>query len=239
MNKIKEKRSYQRFGRICLLTFVFSFVVLIGGCGFAKQSGDILLSTENRESDSYGTGEAVQGEKKVSSEAMTSTQQTQGTLAVYVCGAVVNPGVYELSEGARIVDALSLAGGYRSDAALEYLNQAEYVEDGQKLYVPTEREAEQMEEDSKQQDRALDSVKKDETADSGQNNADMASQKLDINRASLEELMTLPGIGQAKAQAIIAYRKEHGQFTSIEELKNINGIKDGVYNKVKDSITVG
>lgn len=237
MNKIKEKRRYQRSGRIGLLTFVFSFVILIGGCGFAKQSGDILLSTENRESDSYSTNEATQGEKEERAE--TTTQQTKETLAVYVCGAVMNPGVYELSQGARIVDALLLAGGYRSDAALEYLNQAEYVEDGQKLYVPTEKEAEQLEEDSNQQDKLLDSGKKDETADSDKKNADTTSHKLDINQASLEELMTLPGIGQAKAQAIIEYRKEHGQFTSIEELKNINGIKDGVYNKVKDSITVG
>lgn len=229
MDKSIERR-YQRRGRISLLTFVFSFLILLGGCGFAKQSGDIIFPTEGREPDSYSADEAVQGEQTELSESLASTEQSKETIAVYVCGAVAKPGVYELSKGDRIVDALFLAGGYRSDAALEYLNQAEYVEDGQKLYVPTKKEAKQL---------TADAGHGDDGTDSGQKNADAASQKLDINKASQEELMTLPGIGQAKAQAIIEYRTEHGQFTSIEELKNISGIKDGVYNKVKDSITVG
>lgn len=227
MNK-SIKRRYQRCGRLGLLIFVFSFFILLGGCGFAKQSGDMLLSAGDKESVSYNTDSDGTDGKTEPEEALVATEQKPQALAVYVCGAVVKPGVYELTEGARVVDALLLAGGYRSDAASEYLNQAEYVEDGQRLYVPTEEEAHQLEDGT---DRLEDRTSQRDGTD--------ASGKLDINKASQEELMTLPGIGQAKAQAIIEYRNEHGQFTSIEELKNINGIKDGVYNKVKDNITVG
>lgn len=223
MNKEKEKRRYQRWGRGGLLTFVFSFLILVCGCGFAKQSGDILFSTEDTASASYSEEGYEGDEREGTSKTAAATEQKKEQLAVYVCGAVNQPGVYELTEGARVVDALNAAGGCRSDAALEYWNQAEYVEDGQKLYVPTVKEAEQLKTETVKE--------QEETKD--------ASGRININQADLTELMTLPGIGEAKAQAIIEYRTEHGRFNSIEELKNISGIKDGVYNKVKDSITVG
>lgn len=135
---------------------------------------------------------------------------------VYICGAVVNPGVYEVSEGARIFQVLELAGGLTEDAAVTELNQAEPVQDGQMIYIPTLEEA------------AVQAAKEQEAADG----------RVNINTASVEELMRLPGIGESKAQSIIAYREEHGAFAGTEDLMNITGIKAGVYEKIKNSIKV-
>ena len=134
---------------------------------------------------------------------------------VYVCGAVCNPGVYELPEGSRVDDAVRLAGGLTEDAAVS-CNLAEKITDGQMIEIQTAEEAEQV-----------------RTAQEEQSDG-----KVNLNTATAEQLMTLSGIGQSKAESILAYREEHGSFTSVEEIMNITGIKEGVFVKIKDSITV-
>lgn len=135
---------------------------------------------------------------------------------VYICGAVVAPGVYEVPEGSRIYQVLDLAGGFTEDAAATEINQAEPVRDGQMLRVPTVEEA------------AAEEAEAQSAADG----------RVNINTASAQELMGLPGIGESKAQSIVAYREEHGAFAEPEELMNITGIKAGVYEKIKNSIRV-
>lgn len=134
---------------------------------------------------------------------------------VYVTGAVVNPGVYAMQEGDRIFDVIEAAGGFTEDALETEVNLAQIIEDEQQIHIPTQEEALE------------------------QAAADEAAGLININTASLEELCTLTGIGEAKAQAIISYREEYGDFTSTEEIMNISGIKEGVYEKIKDQITVG
>lgn len=136
------------------------------------------------------------------------------SIFVYICGQVNCPGVYELPEGARIADAIEEAGGMTEEAAVEFLNQAALLMDGQKIYVPTVDEANQAEKSSK------------------------ANEKVNINTADEGELMALSGVGEAKAEAIIRYREEKGGFQSIEEIMNIEGIKEGVFQKIKDKISV-
>lgn len=143
---------------------------------------------------------------------MSSTVQEERLVYVYVCGHVRQPGVYSLPADSRICDALELAGGVTEDAKPEALNQAEYVEDGQTIYVPGPDE---------------------EMDESGEENG-----LVDINKADKAMLMTLPGIGESKADMIIQYREEHGEFESIEDLMNIPGIKEGVFNKIKGGIKV-
>ncbi len=174
---------------------------------------------------------------------------TGGLYAVHVCGAVVNPGVYYLDSDSLKKDALDAAGGFVDGASLEYINLAQHIKDGEQIYFPFEDEVDLLEKQSDDNeafdDEAFDneaynesdSEAKGATDDLKQSSYD-ASGKLNINRANKEELMTLSGIGEAKAGAIISYRDEHGGFKSIEELKNITGIKDGVYNNIKDFITV-
>ena len=156
-----------------------------------------------------------------SSELETETE-TQ-SVYVYICGQVTNPGVYVLPMGSRVCDVLALAGGFTPDAATEYWNQARVLCDGEMIYIPTQAEA---------KERQSEETNQVETIDTQDDN------KVNINTASKEELMTIPGIGEAKAKAILAYREEHGPFSSIEELMNVEGIKDGVFSKMKEYIKI-
>ncbi len=149
-------------------------------------------------------------------------QEPAETVYVYVCGAVNAPGVYELKKDARVFEAITLAGGMTAEAAPEAVSQARTVADGEQIYVPTVREV-QM------QGAGVEDIVT--------GNADVSG-KVNINTAGKEELMTLTGIGEAKAQSILDYREEHGQFGSIEDLMLIEGIKEGVFNKIKEDITI-
>lgn len=144
---------------------------------------------------------------------------------VYVCGAVKNPGVYVLQENSRIYEAIALAGGLSETAGAEGINQAELIADGQMIRVPTQEEV------LAQESGGGFSWEK---TDGGQE----ADGRIDLNTASASELMTLPGIGQSKADAIIDYRTKNGGFSSVEDIMKIEGIKEGVYNRIKDDIKV-
>ena len=149
-------------------------------------------------------------------------QEPAETVYVYVCGAVNAPGVYELKKDARVFEAITLAGGMTAEAAPEAVSQSRTVADGEQIYVPTVREV-QMQGSG--------------VEDIVTGNADVSG-KVNINTAGKEELMTLTGIGEAKAQSILDYREEHGKFGSIEDLMLIEGIKEGVFNKIKEDITI-
>jgi len=161
--------------------------------------------------------EKVQIEQKATSETIQEqATKKKESICVYICGAVTNPGVYKLDEGKRICDGIAAAGGVLEDAAAEELNQAEYLTDGQMIHVPTKEEAKQKEDAQGSREDG----------------------RININHADIEELMTLPGIGESKAEAIISYREEHGNYQSTEDIMNISGIKEKVYSKIKESITV-
>ncbi len=144
---------------------------------------------------------------------------------VYVCGAVHSPGVYKLKSDARVFEAVEMAGGMTDDAAGEYINQAELITDGGRIYVPTVEESQKY----------GTGVEGSGITDSADGNL---QGKININTAGKEELMELTGIGEAKAQSILDYRQEHGRFKSTEELMQIEGIKEGVFNKIKNNITI-
>lgn len=145
----------------------------------------------------------------------------EGNVYVYVCGAVNAPGVYELKEGARVFEAIQLAGGLTEAAAADAVNQARIVTDGEQIRVPTVEEAQNQ-----------------GAGVAGEVTEGTENNKININTAGKEELMTLTGIGEAKAESIMDYREKNGSFTSIEELMQIEGIKEGVFNKIKDDITI-
>ena len=153
--------------------------------------------------------EAAEGE-----ESEITEETSEDLIYVYVCGRVKAPGVYAVRSGDRWVHALELAGGPLPEADLSGVNLASVLADGDKVYIPAEGET----------GAACDG----ETGDS----------RVDINRASKDQLMTLPGIGEAKAEAIIAYRRDEGLFTAPEELMKVPGIKAGVYDQMKDSIRI-
>ena len=152
---------------------------------------------------------------------------------VHICGAVNNPGVYTLERGGRIYQAIEEAGGFREDAEQDYLNQADLLSDGMKIYIPTRSEVQEAGEEREWitpgGEMHGSAREEDAKADSG---------LVNINTAGEEELCTLPGVGSSKARSIIAYREQNGAYRTIEEIMNVEGIKDGVFQKIKGSITV-
>ncbi|GAP06485.1 competence protein ComEA helix-hairpin-helix repeat region [Anaerolinea thermolimosa] len=143
---------------------------------------------------------------------------TPSPFQVFVTGAVANPGVYGIEPGGRVIAALQKAGGETFDADLSQVNLAALVNDGEKIYIPRKGEPLPVEYKSK--------------------SSTSTSNRVDLNKASLEELMQLPGIGQDRAQAIIAYRQSHGGFTSIEEITLVEGIGQGTLERLKDLIII-
>ena len=145
------------------------------------------------------------------------------SIPVHVCGAVNNPGLYYLSSDSLKADALSMAGGFAPDAAMDYVNLAEMITCGEKIYFPYSYEL-------------LEGYNLDAQESSQVN--DSTTNLVNINTATKDELMTLPGIGESKADAIIKYREKNGPFQNIEDVTNIPGIKEGVYNNIKEHIIV-
>lgn len=145
---------------------------------------------------------------------------------VHVCGAVVNPGVYVVKSGTRIVDLIDAAGGLTSDAAGDYINQAMEAADGQRIYIPTKDELKGL------------SLEEYVSGDNNDREDKTANKKVNLNTADEAELMSLPGIGQAKAKSIIEYRKKNGSFKDAADLMNIPGIKEGLLAKIVDLVIV-
>ena len=196
----------------------FMIIFMLSGCGSDHVSYEPAGVTD-------GTDAQVTEQQTDESSA---TSENTGYVYVYVCGAVRQEGVYRLSKGSRINDALILAGGLTEDAASGVLNLAEPVQDGQKLYFPTKDEL------ADQQNALRDGAYTDSQIDS----SGEQTQKIDINTADKEQLMTLSGIGEAKAESIIRYRAEHGNFAQIEDITNVDGIGESLFQKIKEYIYV-
>ena len=154
------------------------------------------------------------------SAALTSA--TYSTVQVHVTGAVKNPGVYVLLENARNMDAITAAGGATSEADLERINLSEFINDGQRVYVPYKGEPISTSERS-----------------STISLSPTVPTLVNINTADADALMSLPGIGEVKAAAIIAYRETYGPFTSIEALLNVKGIGQSTLEGLREHITLG
>ena len=159
---------------------------------------------------------------------------SSGQLFVYVCGAVEKAGVYELDEGSRIVDAVDAAGGFAEGADKTYVNLAARLTDGMKLQIPTLEEAS----DSKLS-KGIESFDSDSVAATSQLTAAGVSEGLvNINTATKEELKSLSGIGDSTADKIIRYREDNGGFGKIEDIMKVSGIKEKLFSKIRDNITV-
>ena len=143
-----------------------------------------------------------------------SRQETEGEIVVHICGEVNAPGLYRAPAGSRVGELLALAGGATEKGEPDRLNLAAEAKDGERIYVPAIGESISPYE-GEQEDG-----------------------KVNLNTADASRLQELPGIGEAKAEAIIRYREEHGPFSSVEDLKNVPGIKDGVFSSLEPYIYV-
>lgn len=204
--------------------------------------------------DQSRTGDG--GSRTAEQPAGTQQPGQSDSIWVHVCGAVNRAGVYELPAGSRVYEAVRAAGGFAENADESYVNQAQRLSDGAKLVIPTMLQVqeaaqggndggfteqiglvEQTSPAAEGDGRGM-SGGAEGSGDSAGQAASTADGRININTASEAQLCEIPGIGATRAAAIAAYRQEHGGFSSIEEIMNVNGIKEGTYAKMKDRIKI-
>lgn len=154
----------------------------------------------------------------------TNYEAEKTKILVDVKGAVKAPGVYSLMLDDRVIDAITIAGGYTAEADSTHINHAQKLVDEMVIYVP------KIGEDI--------SVEQVTTVSSSAASGQASSGKLNLNAATEAELTTLPGIGPAKAQAILEYREQNGRFKSVDDLKNVSGIGEKTFEKLKEFIEI-
>lgn len=201
------------------------------------------------ENNSVSTSSA----KKLTVTKNKDDENTSKTVFVDIKGAVNAPGVYELEEGKRIIDVINLAGGLSDDANTINLNLSKKLTDEMYVVVYTKNEIAEYKKNNGNTNEIICAsnecvcpdtnndacISQGGSKNSTSNNAsDGIDGKVSINTAGLDELMKLSGIGESKANAIISYRQENGSFKTIEEIKNVSGIGDAVFEKIKDDITI-
>ena len=208
--------------RTGLAVILVMAAVICYSMGIGRETGTEVrnLTPDTAASEADSEGQRIQSPGDVESRTDVAAEK-RTRIYVHVCGAVKVPGVYQLEEGSRSIDAVEAAGGFEEGAAVDFLNLAQQLTDGQRLYVPDREEAAGM--------GLLEDPGMGGTADNG---------RVNINTASREQLMTLSGIGEARAEAIIAYRREAGPFLVIEDIMKVPGIKEAAFQKIKDDITV-
>ena len=230
----------------CFFFSVIFISCVLTGCSrrddlFQEGSQEMADEEESQITDQETANTQVPVSEAAITESAVLAEVSQEPEEIYVdvSGAVVSPGVYCLDAGSRIFQAIEAAGGCTTEAAPVCLNQAAELSDGQKVYVPTVQEAEDVAAGNGAGGNAgnlwdLGT----QSSVTGQTSEDTGTGKVNINTADKELLTTLPGVGSSKADAILAYRQDQGGFSSIEEIMNVEGIKEGVFARIKDRISV-
>lgn len=182
-----------------------------------------LTACSNKSEIDFGkdeiSSEAIEKTVEITSENILIQETTADYITVFISGCVNKPDVYTLKEGSIVKDALDMAGGFSEEACKDYVNLAKKLEDGEHVIIPDKEAVDTgsfyvLESEKKQGDSLT-----------------------NINTATKEELMSLPGIGVRKAEAIIEYRNTT-RFLAIEDIMNISGIKEAAFNKIKDKICI-
>lgn len=193
--------------------------VLLCGCGNASEGDELLLSFNE---ETQVQTQEIHSELEKETDIIPESGEI-GQIYVYVCGAVNDPNVYQADEGSRLFELIEMAGGFTPEADRASLNLARSVADGEQIRVLTKEETAQ----------GMTLVSENAAAQTA-----AGSGLVNINTASISELTSITGIGESRAQAIIDYREKNGGFRSVEEIKKVDGIKDGLFSKIKDYITI-
>lgn len=223
MKQHNNKRKIVQSAKIILFA---SF--LLAGCGqksetvFEMTDSGVIQATETEET-SETTEHTAEAEETAGTQEQVPEKEAD-VIVVQVSGAVRSPGVFETEPDSRVYQVIEMAGGFTEDAFDESINQAEVVQDGQKITVLTRKEWEESGAD-------LQAVMSGASVPAGQQDG-----RVNINTADTEELCSLTGVGETRAQAIIDYREKNGSFRSVEGIMEVPGIKEGLFEKIKDSI---
>lgn len=255
--KLYKKRRY------IIKTVVLVLIIIIAGIFYinpTKEDGSVIINKDNisdKESDSKsiiggvtsgGAADVNNSNGINGSEAGNDgLDENNSKIYVYICGAVVNAGVVSGGADMRLYHAVELCGGFIDEADGTRVNLAMQLKDGDKIYIPYAYD------DISLTDEMNNGCNPNATGISGSNTENSggnsessggntggtgSSNLIDINKASKSELMQLSGIGEARALDIISYREKYGAFKRIEDIKNVSGIKDAAFNKIKDYICV-
>lgn len=210
------------------IMMLYLLMLLTGLSSCAKEKVEYELGEMPEPVTQQPSREENDCEIKSQEEETQKTKNDSGVCWIYVCGAVQNPGVYSVSADSRLHDVIEKAGGFTEEADEKSINLAEKVKDESQIVVYTKEEVSSGNAVSgfgvQKENSGFDSQKKDG--------------KINLNTAGEAELMSINGIGPAKAQAILSYREEHGSFTSVEDLQQVDGIKGKLFDKIKDQVTV-
>lgn len=229
---VMDKKQKRKIG------FTACFIIVCGavsvGSYYAARPKELIILQRQEDAGTVGNGTAAGNGQKEDGAAETADTvkaevfaAQEKELCVYVCGAVAKEGVYFFTEGSRLAEAVSAAGGFAEEADRTYHNLAAYLADGQKIYVPTVSETKELTAAERIGGAGKEPQFREDALWQG---------KVNINTADKELLMTLSGIGEAKAESILAYRQKEGPFRNIEELMNVNGIGQAMFERVKDKI---
>lgn len=250
----KQKKRTDRLWRMVLWGILWTMLCpTLGACGAQRE--ELFLS--EKESIAYGDGnrkveskveDTDQNRKAEPSAGSTgrtelsdASSEKAKTLVVHICGAVSAPGVYELPAGSRIIDAVEAGGGFLPEADEACCNLAEEIVDGCQIYIMTKSESCADGQTEKKAGIQTSPDSDMQTTDINvRSNSTTALENglVNLNTADVAALMTLPGIGESRAKAIISYREQHGAFAKIEDIMKISGIKQAAFSKIKDKITV-
>ncbi|MBQ5951987.1 MAG: ComEA family DNA-binding protein [Lachnospiraceae bacterium] len=209
-------KRFSGWGRTCLLFWLCGCFCLLLLCGCSAGGEGFSLRAQTESGSDASAAEVPVSEGAAGTDSAVEGPETEPVLVVYLSGAVARPGLYEASPRERLGEMLERAGGALPDADLSRINLARRLSDEEHIHIP----------------RAGESLPETEGA------AALPGGKLDLNAATLEDLMRLPGIGEKKARAILDYRARHGPFASPEEVMRVPGIKEGVYAPIAELVTV-
>lgn len=197
---------------------------------YDQKNGQKNGQKNNQIEENEQTEEVIKTEDTEKIE-VSEQQIEEAVLYVHICGAVKSPNVYEMPAGSRVFHVVELAGGFLESADQSFVNLALLVEDGMKIRIPTLEETAQMKADGGEDLTGM-------VESAAEKSTSSSNGKINLNTADSKTLCTIPGIGETRAAAIIALRDRIGKFSSCEEIMQVDGIKEGTFEKIKDFIMV-
>lgn len=231
--------QWRCFGRVFYFPKTLAVLLAVVVCAGLVTGGYFLLENPQEEGIVL-TANPASGTPTATASGTDGSEATGVTpkavfWEIYIVGAVQYPGIYALEEGALMHDAVEVAGGLLQSVDPATVNMVQELQDNLMIHILTEEQRTEQGRDS-----SLVLVKNGAEiagSQSGSGNSTGTGEKININSADKEALMSLPGIGEARAESIIAYREEHGPFATIEDIMQVSGIKESAFAKIKDRIT--
>lgn len=221
------------------VVFALVIIILIVGFIIMNNSNDIVEASSESSTVKKSSNDGVTPKRKETKD----TKDEVTRIKVDIKGSVVSPDVYEVDSNSRVIDIINIAGGVTEDADTDSINLSKKVSDEDVIIIYSREE---LENNKKSYEEKIDYCTTDNNSACAtnvvtfddNNKEDTDSTIININTATVEDFMKLSGIGEAKAKSIIEYRNSIGSFSKVEDIKNVTGIGDSIFDKIKDYLTL-